>query len=83
MTPSKVDGAEVSDAVREKRGWFIALGTILILIGTAAIVFPHIATLSTEIFVGWFLVIGGVAQVVHAFWAKDWGGFFWELIAGH
>lgn len=82
MTQTETDIAEVSQAVREKRGWFIALGILLILVGTAAIVSPHIATLSTSLLVGWFLVISGIAQAIHAFWAKDWGGFFWELIIG-
>lgn len=82
MTKTKSGVADVSHAVREKRGWFIALGVILILIGSAAILSPHIATLSTSILVGWVLVIGGIAQAIHAFWAKEWGGFFWELIVG-
>lgn len=82
MTQSETEIAEVSQAVREKRGWFIALGVILILIGSAAIVSPYLATLSANLLVGWFLVIGGVAQIIHAFWAKDWGGFFWQLIVG-
>jgi len=82
MAQTEAQVAEVSQAVREKRGWFIALGIILILVGSAAILSPHIATLSTSILVGWFLVIGGIAQVIHAFWAKEWGGFFWALIVG-
>jgi uncharacterized membrane protein HdeD (DUF308 family) len=82
MAQTEADIAEVSQAVRDKRGWFIALGIIMILIGTAAILSPYIATISVKIFLGWFLVIGGVAQVIHAFWAKDWGGFFWQLIVG-
>lgn len=82
MAETHAEVAQVSEAVRAKRGWFIALGIVLILAGTAAIVFPHIATLSANIFVGWFLVIGGIAQAIHAFWAKAWGGFFWELIVG-
>jgi len=79
MTSTQV---ELTKAVQDNRGWFIALGIILILIGTAAILFPFLSTLSTEIFVGWVLVIGGITQIVHGFWAKDWGGFFWELLVG-
>jgi len=82
MTQTEVSAAEVSQAVLEKRGWFIALGIVMILIGSAAIIFPHIATLSTKIFLGWFLIIGGITQAIHAFWVKDWGGFFWGLLVG-
>ncbi len=82
MAQTEVGVAEVSQAVLEKRGWFIALGIVMILVGSAAIIFPHIATLSTKIFLGWFLVIGGITQAIHAFWVKDWGGFFWGLLVG-
>ena len=82
MTDTQLEISEISEAVREKRGWFIALGIILILVGTAAMILPHIATLSTTIFIGWFLIIGGIVQAIHAFWVKDWGGFFWQLILG-
>ncbi len=82
MTQTEVSSVEVSQAVLEKRGWFIALGIVMILVGSAAIIFPHIATLSTKIFLGWFLIIGGITQAIHAFWVKDWGGFFWGLLVG-
>jgi len=82
MTQTEVSAVEVSQAVLEKRGWFIALGIVMILVGSAAIIFPHIATLSTKIFLGWFLIIGGITQAIHAFWVKDWGGFFWGLLVG-
>jgi uncharacterized membrane protein HdeD (DUF308 family) len=82
MAQTEVGTAEVSQAVLEKRGWFIALGIVMILVGSAAIIFPHIATLSTKIFLGWFLIIGGITQAIHAFWVKDWGGFFWGLLVG-
>jgi uncharacterized membrane protein HdeD (DUF308 family) len=73
---------DISNVIDNYRGWFIALGIVLILIGTGAIVFPLVSTLSTGLFVGWVLVIGGIAQIVHAFWAKEWSGFFWQLLIG-
>lgn len=82
MTMSTTDMAVVAEAVREKRGWFIALGTFLIVVGAAAILSPYLATFSLKLFIGWFLVISGLAQIVHAYWAKNWSGFFWELIVG-
>ena len=72
----------IAQAIHENRGWFIAIGVVLILVGTAAILFPFLSTLSTEIFVGWLLVIGGIVQIVHAFRAKEWSGFLWEVLIG-
>ena len=82
MANTDIEVAEVSQAVLEKRGWFIALGIVMIVVGSVAIIFPYVATVSTKIFLGWFLIIGGIVQAVHAFWVKDWGGFFWQLIVG-
>ena len=82
MAQTKAVVAEVSQAVRQKRGWFIVLGIAMILVGSAAIISPHIATLSMKIFLGWFLIFGGIIQAVHAFRMKDWGGFFWGLLVG-
>ena len=75
-------GAEITKTIQDNRGWFIALGVVLIVVGTAAILFPFLSTLSTELFVGWLLVIGGIVQMVHAFRTKEWGGFFWEFLIG-
>ncbi len=73
---------DLAKTIHDNRGWFIALGVVLIVVGTGAILFPFMATLSAEIFIGWLLVIGGIVQIVHAFRVKDWGGFFWELLIG-
>ena len=43
MTMSTTDMVVVAEAVREKRGWFIALGTFLIIVGAAAILSPYLA----------------------------------------
>lgn len=70
------------EAVEENWGWFLALGIALSILGIAAISVPQVTTLATELFIGWILLIGGVAQVVNAFWSRRWGGFFLALLAG-
>lgn len=62
--------------------WFLALGVVLILIGLAAMGAPLVATLATMLFFGWLLLVSGVLQIVHAFWARRWGGFFVQLLVG-
>jgi uncharacterized membrane protein HdeD (DUF308 family) len=34
------------------------------------------------VFFGWLLLIGGVLSAVHAFWRKQWRGFFLDLVTG-
>lgn len=61
------------------RGWFIALGIFLIATGVGALIFPQVATLSVELFVGSAMLIGGIATLVHAFKSTGWGGFLIEI----
>ena len=73
---------ESAQAVRNNRGMFIAVGVLLLIIGLGAIVFPFMSAISVTLLVGVALVIAGFLQVVHAFSAKGWGGFFWEIVIG-
>lgn len=69
-----------SDEIRAQRGWFIALGVLMMLLGVAAIAFPFTATLAVTITVGAVLVISGIAQLVHAFGVHKWRGFLITLL---
>ncbi len=63
-------------------GWLLALGIGLIVLGLLAIALPAVATLAAGIFIGWLLVIGGVAQIADAFSARRWAGFALHLLSG-
>ena len=62
------------------RGWFIALGVVLILLGLIALMNAVDATLVTTIIVGWLLVIAGIANVIGAFMTNV--GLGWRLVQG-
>jgi uncharacterized membrane protein HdeD (DUF308 family) len=62
-------------------GWLLALGILMIILGVFAIAAPYGATLAVQFALGWILVIGGVAEAIHAFMAKGWGGFLLELLS--
>jgi uncharacterized membrane protein HdeD (DUF308 family) len=61
--------------------WFLALGIGLIGLGVMAIIAPFIATLITVTALGILLIAGGVVQLVNAFLARSWRGFFVHLLA--
>ncbi len=83
VTPSgEQDLAKLNSAIVENRGWFIALGVLLIVVGLAGIALPLLTTIAVKIFVGWLFLIGGIGQIVHAFSSKSWGGFFWNFLVG-
>jgi len=82
-------GGVILTAVRENiadmqrnRGWIMALGIALIVIGCLAVTYTVSATIATMVYLGYFLLIGGAFEVIAAFWARHWGGFFLGLLMG-
>jgi len=69
-------------SLQRKWGWFVALGIALILLGTIALGAAVFFTLLTVVFFGVLLLIAGGVQVVEAFGAGQWSGFFWHLLIG-
>jgi uncharacterized membrane protein HdeD (DUF308 family) len=67
---------------RKNWGWFLALGTIQIIVGMVAVSFSFSATIASVVTLGVLLLIAGGAQVVAAIFAGDWGGFFLFLLLG-
>ncbi len=60
------------------RGWFIALGVVLVILGLVALFNAVDATLVTTIIIGWLLVIAGIANVIGAFTTSS--GLGWRLV---
>jgi len=69
------------DAVRRSRGWFIALGAALMILGVLAVAVPLVATLATTIFLGWILIVVGVVHGIHALQSRTWQGFPWAVLS--
>jgi uncharacterized membrane protein HdeD (DUF308 family) len=68
--------------IRRNWGWFLALGIALILLGVFALIAAEITTLASVLLFGWLVLFGGVFEVVAAFWARQWSGFFLHLLVG-
>ena len=68
--------------LRRNWGWFVAVGMIQIVLGMIALGASVFVTLATVVLFGWLLLVGGVLSVVHAFWQKQWSGFFIDLAMG-
>lgn len=73
---------EIETTATKHKGWFIFLGIIFIIVGTAAIMVPAYASLALELILGWLLLFGGVIQVITSFGSKSWGSFGWRFIGG-
>jgi uncharacterized membrane protein HdeD (DUF308 family) len=69
-------------AIRGKWLWLVVLGIALIVLGTILLASPVIATLATVTVLGVLILLGGVMEVVGAFWCQEWSGFFLALLSG-
>lgn len=70
------------DEVKKNWGWFLFLGLALIALGILAIGSTYYTTALTVVLLGWLLIAGGALQVIQAFWARRWSGFFLSLLVG-
>lgn len=68
--------------LHRKWGWLLALGIVLIVLGTIAFILLPISTVAAVMVLGWLMVISGVVEAIHAFRVRGWGGVFLHLIGG-
>ena len=63
-------------------GWFYPAisGALIALAGIAALIYPTLASVAVEFFVGWMLVLGGVFGLIALFRSRSALGFLWNLI---
>lgn len=78
---SKLPSEELR-ALREVRGFVVAMGIALALVGAAAMACSVTASLATVLVFGLLLLAGSLVQVVTAFWTRRWHGFFLHLLGG-
>jgi uncharacterized membrane protein HdeD (DUF308 family) len=64
--------------VRDKWGWFLALGILLLVFGFIALANLFVATVASVFYIGMMMLVGGIAYLVHAFQVKGWDHIlFW------
>jgi uncharacterized membrane protein HdeD (DUF308 family) len=68
--------------LRPRWGWFVALGVALLVLGLIAFGNLLIATVVSVLYVGALMFFGAVAQIIHAFRVRRWGGFIFWLLSG-
>ena len=75
-------GSNIFEVIRRKSGWFLALGIILILLGTIALVAQFASTVATMVFLGWLLLFSGAFHVIQGFQAVGWRGIALHFLVG-
>jgi uncharacterized membrane protein HdeD (DUF308 family) len=75
------DGTWLAEA-KKNSGFLIFLGVLTVIFGIMAIGAPLITGVAVSMFVGFLLLGSGIARIIHAFKAKQWGTGFWGLVIG-
>ena len=57
----------IEDGIGRRWKWLVGFGIVLVILGLIALWNLVDATLVTTLFIGWLLVLGGLAQIVAAF----------------
>lgn len=70
------------DHLRDRWGWLLVLGIVLIALGVIALIFTPEVTLATVFVLGWLITVSGVVEGVYAFQVRRWGGMFLYLAGG-
>jgi uncharacterized membrane protein HdeD (DUF308 family) len=66
--------------LRKKWGWLLALGVLLIVLGTLGLWMSFAMTLATVMLFGALLMVGGVFQLLNAFQLKGWKSMLWHVL---
>lgn len=62
--------------------YLIVQGVVLMLLGVLGLAAPVLAGLAVAIFVGFLLIVGGIASAVSAFVTRPHMHFWWSLFSG-
>lgn len=69
-------------ALRDRWGWIVGIGVVLLVCGIIALGSMVAATVASVFVVGIMMIISGAAEIVHAFAIKTWGRFILWVILG-
>lgn len=75
----------LAQALKQLRGrwpWFIGVGVVLLLLGVVAMVYVVGATLASVVFIATLMILGGIAQLVHAWSIRPWANFLLWSVTG-
>ncbi len=72
----------LTDDVKKRSAWSIAMGVLTAVLGVFLILSPFATAMITTVLLGWILVLVGVAQFVFALHTQTVGNFFLKILQG-
>ena len=67
---------------RQQNRWSLGLSVVMIVAGIAALLAPLVAGVTLTLFVGWMVVLAGVAQMFYAFSSHGRSHVLWLALVG-
>jgi len=72
----------IRSAVRRQSGLVLAQGIVVMLLGAAAVIWPHISSVAVDVYIGFIFLLSGIAALALLFLAPSAGSFAWMLLTG-
>ncbi|HWS95963.1 MAG TPA: DUF308 domain-containing protein [Candidatus Methylomirabilis sp.] len=72
----------ITDDVKKRSAWSIAMGTLTAVLGVFLVIYPFATAMITTVLLGWILVLVGIAQFVFALHTHTVGNFFLKVLLG-
>lgn len=70
------------DEAKKNSGFLIFLGILTVIFGVLAVGAPLMTGIAVAVLVGFLLFFMGIARIVHAFKAQNWGTGIWGFLIG-
>ncbi len=83
INESNVEQLRQAVATSLHKHWvlFAVEGTILCILGLAAVFIPQLATLALEVLFGWVFLVSGISGLITTVWMRQAPGFLWSLVS--
>jgi uncharacterized membrane protein HdeD (DUF308 family) len=72
----------ITDDVKKRSAWSIAMGVLTAVLGVFLILYPFATAMITTVLLGWILILVGIAQFVFALHMQTVGNFFLKVFLG-
>lgn len=70
----------IAGEVRKNRGWLMFMGILMIILGVVGLGMEVSLTIVSVLYFGILMIFGGVAMLVDAFQAGEWGTKIWHVL---
>jgi len=70
----------VKDALGAYWGLFLFQGVVMLVLGVLALIWPMVATVAIDFYVGWIFLISGIVGLIAMFSADDVPAFLWTFV---